>query len=195
MTAPYPPAGPPAAGSRYARPGSRRNKLLPTGVLLAILLAAAALVLGVVLLSRPALEAPFASPTPATSSPTRTGDTKDADRSLCTAIAPLMGESDRLSNAYVDLGDPGTPARDAATPKFTTDTQNWIRRIQPILDANPDVDPFFHRGLQRFIDDRHLLVVDLSPGPLTSYATTLWRDSIGAYSGPLHSCDALGVKW
>jgi hypothetical protein len=190
-----PPGGPPGYDWRYAPPAPRRSKLLAAGVVLAILLAAGALVIGIVLLVRPAPAPPAAPPQPATSNATATGDTTAADRALCTAIAPLMGESDRLSNAYVDLGDAGTPARDAATPKFITDTQDWIRRIQPIVDANPDVDPFFQRSLQRFIDDQHLLVVDLTPGPLTSYAKTLWPDSIGAYSGPLHICDGLGVKW
>jgi hypothetical protein len=169
--------------------------MLAAGVVLAILVGAAALVIGIVLLVRPAPAPPAASPAPATSSATTTGDTTDADRALCTAIAPLMGENDRFSNAYVDLGDPGSPARDAATPKFITDTQDWIRRIQPLVDTNPGVDPYFQRSLQRFIDDRHLLVVDLTPGPLTSYSKTLWQDSIGAYSGPLHLCDGLGVKW
>lgn len=106
-----------------------------------------------------------------------------------------MAENDQFSNAYVRLGDAGTPARDAATPKFITDTQDWIRRIQPVLDQNPNVDPFFQRSLQRYIDDQHLIVLDLTPGELTSYAKVLFSDSVGAYSGPLHLCDGLGVKW
>lgn len=172
--------------------GSRRNhKMLAAGVTLAILLAAAALAVGIVLLLRPAPTLRAAAPTPTRTS----GYTTDADRALCTAIAPLMAENDRFSNAYVGLGAPGTPARDAATPKFITDTQDWIRRMQPVVDANPSVDPYLLRSLQRLIDDRHLLVVDLTPGPLMAYASTLWQDSIGAYSGPLHLCNALGVKW
>ncbi|PBA42258.1 hypothetical protein CKJ63_07385 [Mycobacterium avium] len=106
-----------------------------------------------------------------------------------------MAESDRFSNAWTDLGEPGTPARDTATPKFVSDTLNWIGRAQPILDQHPDVDPYFQRSLQRFIDDLHLLVVDLRPGPLTSYAKALYADGVGAYSGPLHICDGLGIKW
>jgi hypothetical protein len=69
------------------------------------------------------------------------------------------------------------------------------RRIQPVLDRNPNVDPYFRRSLQRFIDDRHLLVVDLTPAALTLYARALYNDCVGAYSGPLHLCDALGVSW
>jgi hypothetical protein len=164
-------------------------------VVLAILLAAAALVIGVVLLVQPAPAAPVASPAPATSSATAIGDTTDADRALCTAIAPLMGESDGLTKGWIDLGEAGTPARDAATPKFITDTQDWIRRVQPVLDQNPNADPYFQRSLQRFVDDQHLMVVDLEPGPLTVYARALYADGTGAYNGPLHVCDGLGVKW
>jgi hypothetical protein len=142
-------------------------------VVLAILLAAGALVIGIVLLVRPTPAPPPASPAPATPGATATDNTTDADRALCTAIAPPMAESDRTTKAWVALGEPGTPARDAATPKFITDTQDWIRRMQPIVDANPDVDPFFQRSLQRFIDDQHLMVIDLVPGPLTSYAKAL----------------------
>lgn len=193
VTPPYPPPGYPVPG---APQGSRRNhKMLAAGVALAILLAAAALAVGIALLVWPAPTPAAAASTPVASNAMTTGDTTDADRALCTAIASLMGESDRITNGYVDTGEPGTPARDAATPKFITDTQEWIRRVQPIVDQNPNVDRYFQRSLQRFIDDRHLLVVDLTPGPLTSYARTLYNDSVGAYSGPLHLCDALGVKW
>jgi hypothetical protein len=190
---PLPPAGPPGYDPRYAAPPAprRRNGLLTVGVIVAILLATAAVVVGVVGLARPTPAPVAAAPTSA-SSP---GDTTAADRALCTAIAPLMAEHDQFSNTYVRLGDAGTPTRDAATPQFISDTEDWIGRIQPVLDQNPDVDPFFRRSLQRFIDDLHLVVVDLTPGPLTSYAKSLFSDSVGAYSGPLHLCDGLGVKW
>jgi hypothetical protein len=190
-----PPGGPPGYDWRYAPPAPRRSKLLAAGVVLAILLATAALVIGIILLAQPTPTPAAASPAPPTSNATATGDTTEADRTLCTTIAPLMAENDQFSNAYVRLGDAGTPGRDAATPKFITDTQDWIRRIQPVLDQNPNVDPFFQRSLQRYVDDQHLIVLDLTPGPLTSYAKVLFSDSVGAYSGPLHLCDGLGVKW
>ena len=190
-----PPGGPPSYDWRYAAPAPRRRRLLAVGVVLAILLATASLVIGIVLLLRPASTPAAATPAPATSNAATTGDTTDADRALCTAIAPLMAENDQFSNAYARLGDAGTPARDAATPKIITDTQDWVRRIQPVLDQNRSADPFFQRSLQRYIDDQHLIVLDLTPGPLTSYAKVLFSDSVGAYSGPLHLCDGLGVKW
>ncbi len=189
------PGGPPGYGWQPNPPVPKRGRLLAIGVTVAILLATAALVIGIVLLVRPAPAPPASPASPARQPQPLRGDTTDADRALCTAIAPLMGETDRTTKAWVDLGEAGTPARDAATPKFITDTQDWVRRIQPVLDQHPDVDPFLKRSLQRFIDDQHLMVVDLTPGPLSSYAKALYNDGTGAYSGPLHVCDGLGVKW
>lgn len=190
---PVSPVGPAGYGWQYALPARRGNRLLTASLVITAVIAVAALAVGINALatrSAPAPAAPSASP-----SATSAGDTRAADGALCTAIGPLMAENDQTNNAYVKSGDAGTPARDAATPKFISDTLNWIGRALPILDQHPDVDPFFHRSLQRFIDDQHLLVLDLTPGPLTSYAKTLFSDSVGAYSGPLHICDGLGIKW
>jgi hypothetical protein len=201
--APTPPGGPPAPPGpppsewRYPPPPARRGKALPIAVAAAIVLAAAALVVGVVDLALPSQTAAPVAPstTPAAATPTPGQDTTAADRGLCTAIAPLMTEIDRVSNTFIGLGSAGTPPRDAAIPKYISDTQGWIARVQPILDQHGDANPFFQRTLQRFIDDRNLLISDLAPGPLSSYANALWSDSLGAYSGPLHICDQLGVKW
>jgi hypothetical protein len=194
---PTPPAGPPGYDWRYAPPARRGNKLVTVGIVTTALIALAALAVGIAALVTRPTPAPGAAPSSAAASPrpTPTGDTSAADRALCTAIAPLMAENDHTNNAYVKSGDAGTPARDGATPKFISDTLNWIGRAQPILDQHPGVDPYFQRSLQRFIDDQHLLVVDLAPGPLTSYAKALFSDSVGAYSGPLHICEGLGIKW
>jgi hypothetical protein len=180
----------------YALPPPRRpNRLVATVAVVAIFLATAALVVGIVSLVQPTLTPVAAAPISASPNTSGPGDTTAADRALCTAIGPLMGENDELNNTYVKLGDAGTPARDAATPKFISDTLDWISRAQPLVDQSPKASPFFLRSLQRFIDDQHLIVVDLTPGPSTAYTKTLWSDSIGAYSGPLHICDGLGIKW
>jgi hypothetical protein len=163
---------------------------------IATVLAAAALVVGVIALIRPT---PSASPAsaPRSSAPTlaQPQDITTADRALCTAIAPLMTEDDHQVNTYVGLGAAGTPARDAALPKFISDTQDWVRRIQPVVDSHTGTDPFFERTLQRFIDDRKLLAVDLEPGPLKEYDQEIWSDSMAAYGGPLFVCSELGIKW
>jgi hypothetical protein len=132
---------------------------------------------------------PSTSPTPAAS------DTSAADKALCESIAPLMAESDQMSNEYTNTGDAGTPARDAALPKFISDTEAWIPRIESVLDSHPNVRPTFKRSLQRFIDDRQLLVWNVRAGPSKSYDETTWSDSLAAYGGPLRICHDLGVSW
>jgi len=191
---PTPPLGPQGSHWGYPPPAQRAKKWTAAGVVVSILIGSAALAVGIVALATrpapsgvaaPSLDQPAAAPS----------DTTEADRVLCAEIAPLMAENDQITNGYVDLGKPGTPARDAATPQFVNDTLAWVGRVQPILDQHPDVEPYFRRSLQRFIDDRRLLVADLQPGPLTSYAKTLYADSVGAYSGPFHLCHDLGITW
>jgi len=193
---PAPPPGPQGYDWGYPPPPVRRTgEWMAVGMAATALLALAALVVGIVaLVTRPAPSDAAVAPTnqPGTTTP---ADFAEANRALCTEIAPLMAENDRFSNGYVDLGEPGTPARDAATPKYISDTLDWISRVQPIVDQHPDVDPYLRRSLQRFIDDQRLFVVDLRPGPLPSHARALYTDSIGAYSGPLHLCHDLGIKW
>jgi hypothetical protein len=157
------------------------------------LVAVAALV---VALTRSGDSSAPASPTaqPSTSS-TAAADTSAADKALCEAIAPLMMESDQMSNAYTNTGDAGTPARDGALPKFIADTEAWIPRIQAVLDSHHDVRPIFMRSLQRYIDDRQLLVWNVRPGPSKSFDESTWSDSLAAYGGPLKICHDLGVNW
>lgn len=122
-------------------------------------------------------------------------DTTAANRDLCSAIAPLMTESDRTTTEWVKSGHTGSPERDAATPKYVAATQDWVRRIQPIIDAHADVDPYLHRTLQRFVDDRRLLIADVAAGPWQPYDDAAYSDSLAAYSGPLSVCSELEVKW
>lgn len=194
--APTAPAGPPGYGWYQLSPPPRpRSRALAAGMMVAILLATAALVVDIVDLTRPPPTHVAAAPQSAAPTTTLIGDTTAADRALCTAIAPLMAKIDGVSNTYIRLGKAGSPVRDNALPKFITDTQDWVGQVQPILDQRPDASPYFRRSLQRFLDDRSLLVADMEPGPLTSYANALWADSLGAYSGPLQICDGVGVQW
>jgi hypothetical protein len=159
----------------------------------AILLSVGALAVGITALTRPIATTP-SEPTNAAAGPAE--DTTAADRALCTAIAPLMAESDRLERTYQATGAPDSPERKAATPQYIKDAQDWARQIQPIIDSNPDADPFFLRSLQRFVDDIKLLAYDLGAfGPYGATDETLLRTSVGAYVGPLNICWDLGVKW
>ena len=163
----------------------------------AIVVAVAALVVGIISLVHPLSSAhpsaPVAAPTSSTQTPAQ--NTTDADRALCTAIAPLMAESDRSANAWRATGDPGTPARDAALPKYRSDTEDWAGRIQGVLNAHADANAFFQRTLQRFIDDQILLVRNMAPGPAQPSDNEAWQDSLTAYGGPMSVCSALAVKW
>jgi hypothetical protein len=159
----------------------------------AVVMAAAALIVSVI--RGGDSSAPVTPTAQPSTSPTAASDTTAADKALCDAIAPLMTASDRTSNEYTNTGDAGTPARDAALPKFIADTEAWIPRIQTVLDAHPDVRPLFKRSLQRYIDDRQLLVWNVEPGPSKSYDETTWSDSLAAYGGPLRICHDLGVSW
>src|SRR4029077_9076285 len=168
----------------------RRRRILGAGVVLAILLAAAALIVAILALTKE--PPPAASPQ---APPSQQGPTTDADRKLCEAVAPLMKENDDRSNAFLGTGDPGSPEQDAALPKFVTDTQDWARRAQQVLDANANPRRLSTRTLQRYIDDMQLFVASVRPGPGTKYDEAAWTDSIVAYGGPLATCQALGVQW
>jgi hypothetical protein len=157
-------------------------------------LAAAALMVSVVRGGQsPAPATPTAQPS--TSPTAAASDISAADKALCESIAPLMAESDQMSNEYTNTGDAGTPGRDAALPKFIADTEAWIPRIQAVLDSHPDVRPLFKRSLQRYIDDRQLLVWNVEPGPSRSYDESTWADGLAAYGGPLRICHDLGIHW
>lgn len=190
---PAPPPGPPGSYWGYPPPAHRDKKWTAVGVVVAILIGLAALTVGIVaLVTRPAPNVASPLPNEPAAAPS---DTTEADRALCSAIAPLMAENDQVSNAYIRLGEAGSPARDQALPQFVSDSEDWVTRMQGILDSHPKVDPYFGRTLQRFLDDRSLLVAGIEAGPLTSYARALWADSLGAYSGPLKVCHDLGITW
>lgn len=190
------PPGPPAYDLRYAPPVARASKRSAVAIWMTAVVALAALVVGIVaLVTQPSAAPVAAGPSGQPSSAPAATDTAEADRALCTAIGPLLAEGDEINNAYGDLGEAGTPARDAATAKFIRDSLDWVRRVQPIIDQHPDADRFLQRSIQRSVDDTHLIALDLEPGPLPQYLRTLFSDSVGAYSGPLHICEQLGVTW
>ncbi len=192
MSAPQQPWGPPPSQPTPQRP---RFSWL---ALVAMVIAVAALVVAVVGLVRASAGSTKVS-APATSaasaSPTPSADNSPADRALCNAIAPLMGDYDQTSNAWLATGATGTPPRDAALPKYKSDTDEWARRSQEALDGHPAASAFFIRTLQRFIDDRILLVHNMAPGPSKPPDDEAWSDSMTAYGGPLLVCGRLGINW
>jgi hypothetical protein len=157
----------------------------------AIVLAVAALIVALVRGGESSVTAqPTTSSTPATG-----GDTTAADKALCDAIAPLMAESNKQANDLAGVGEQGTPAADAALPKFIGDTKDWVRRTQAVADQHPDANSFFRRILQRYIDDMSLYVINVQPGPKQIYDSAAWADSLVAYGGPKSICRDLGISW
>lgn len=166
----------------------RRPSVMTVGVALAVVASVAALIVAVVAL---ATQPTSASPPKAPNAQPATA----ADKALCQAVGPLMKENDDRSNAFLATGQPGSPERDAALPKFVSDTQDWARRTQQALDAHAIPPRLMTRSLQRYIDDMQLFVASVRPGPGTQYDEAAWTDSIVAYGGPLTICQQLGVTW
>lgn len=164
---------------------------MTAGLALAVLLSVAALVLAIIGLAWKPGPSPSAAPPATTVAPASTAET---DRLLCQAIAPLIKESTDKKNAFVALGHTGTPERDAGIPTFVSATQDWIKRVQPLLDQHADPLRYLIRTLQRYIDDMHLYVSSLRPGPGTQYDEAAWTDSIVALGGPFDACSSAGVQ-
>jgi hypothetical protein len=176
--------------------GRRRGVRIAIALeIVAVLVAVAALV---VALTRSGDSSAPAAPTaqsPPVSTAGPAADTTAADKALCEAIAPLMTESNKQANDWVGLGDQGSPARDAALPKFVSDTKDWVRRAQTVIDAHLGTNAFLSRTLQRYTDDLSLYVTNVSSGPKQIYDAAAWNDSLVAYGGPKSICRDLGINW
>jgi len=177
-------------------PPGKRGLLMTVGLAITALLATAALVVGVIAISRPTTTTPANRTSPA-ASPTTSGatDTTAADRNLCEAVGPLLRESDETGKAFVNLGQSGTPARDAGIPGYEASVLDWVKRIQPVLDSHSEADPFLRRTLQRMVDDIRIYATSIRPGPETAPDAAAWNDASVAYGGPFDVCHRLGVQW
>lgn len=181
------------AGAWVGQPQQRRPRF-SWMALVALVVAAAALVVGIAALVRPT-PAPPTVAAPASSSSAHPAGTTEANRAFCTDIAPLMAASDKSAQAYSHLGTPNSPEWKPGAQTFVNDTKAWLPRMQTVIDSHGDADPFLVRSTQRFVDDRKFLVEDLDSGPWEQYDQIIWSDSLAALSGPLTACFDLGVKW
>jgi hypothetical protein len=182
---PYVPAGP-----LVQRPRRVGVLLAAIGIVVAIALATAALVVSLITAHRNATPAPVAqTPGQASNQP---ASTTQADKALCEAIAPLIKESNAEAKAFTTIAD-GTPERGAATPGFVSQTSDWVKRAQPVLDQYSTPPRYLTRTLQRYIDDMRLLASSLRPGSSTEADRTAWNDSLVALGGPYEVCGDLGV--
>jgi len=190
--APLPP-GPPPHGWDQRRSGPRRGRGLlgAIGIVVALLLGAAALVVALTGVGRQ----PAPGAAPRLSKPTSSASTDDADRALCEAIAPLLRESAEAGKNFVNLGHSGTPERDAGIPQYRANVEDWVGRIQPILDAHAEPPRFLTRTTQQFIDYTLLYAETIRPGEGTEADAAAWNNRVVAYGGPFYVCHKLGVQW
>jgi hypothetical protein len=192
-----PPASPQGFGWQPAPPPPvKRGKGLAAAVGAAVVLAAAALVVGVIALVRPAPSLPPPAAAPA-SRPAHPAGTTEANRAFCTDIAPLMAESNKTAQAF-NRPQKNSPEWKAGAPAFISDTKAWAIRMQAVIDSHGDADPYLQRSMQRVIDDRRYLVADLVAGDGAEwlpYDQTNWNDSLSALSGPAAVCFDIGVTW
>jgi hypothetical protein len=165
---------------------------VPIGVSFSILLAAAALVVSVLRVD--------SDRTTTTSTETEAtepqGFDDDADRELCVAIGPLMKESEDLRNRLVDSGPQNSPERMAAIPKFQSDTYDWQRRAQQVLNDHAEPPRYLERVVQRYIDDSVNHAEILAPNRESSkYEIPLYDLGLMDYSGVLGRCFDLDAPW
>ena len=150
---PSPPTGPgympqpPANFGPSTPPKRERTSLLASGVVLAVMLGVAALVLSIIGLTRsPEPPPPLAAP----QADKQELFVDDADKPLCEAIAPLMREESDRTNALLDKGG-DTPERLAAIPGYKSDTAEWAKRIQSVLNEHADPPRYLTRTLQQYM--------------------------------------------
>jgi hypothetical protein len=192
---PMPPnAGPPPPWPPHpVGKSSRRSLLVPIGVGVAVLLSAAALVVSLVK-GGDSSSAPTETPTAKSEPPQVFVDS--ADRSLCQAMGPLMKESNDSGNAFQKSGQQNTPERKAAIPKYVSDTYDWARRAQAILNDHSEPPRFLTRNFQRFIDDAILFAEALSPDRDSSaYENQIYEYSIKDLAGLVGRCSEVDAPW
>lgn len=175
-------------------PPRRGGKLSSIGIVVAVVLSAAALVVGIVALVRQPGPSLTATPTPApVTSPA--GDTSAADKALCEKVGPLLREALDNGRRFVALGDPGTPARDAGITAYRDEVEGWARRVQDVMDADAAPQRFLTRTLQSFVDLSRLYAGNVRPGPEKPTDAEAWDAGTIALGGPWETCRALGVTW
>ncbi|WP_206428707.1 hypothetical protein [Mycolicibacterium stellerae] len=165
---------------------------MASGVVLAVLLGVAALVLSIIGATRESTPPPLPNPR----AEQQELFVEDADKALCAVISPLMREqSDRTRN-FQNKGDAASPERLGAIPGYKAETLDWANRIQPLLNQHADPPRYLTRTLQRYIDGMLLYSENMYPerGP-DSFDNTTYESAIVDYGGPLGTCYKVGIRW
>jgi hypothetical protein len=167
--------------------------LVGIGVIVAILLGAAALIVSLTHLGSTTQSS--AATTPASATPSASGDTTEADRALCQAIAPLIKEGAQDGKDFVNLGHTDTPERDAGIPDYKSQVDAWVERIQPVLDQHANPSRYLTRMTQMFIDFTHSYADNVRPGPEREADATAWNSRTVAFGAAYQICPKFGVTW
>jgi hypothetical protein len=186
----------PPSPPRQVRPPvvRRTSPFVAAGVILAILLGAAALVVSLTGIGHQSTQ-PAATATSTPTTPSAGGDTTDADRALCQAIGPLIQESLQDGKDFVNLGFSGTPERDGDIPAYRAKVDAWVDRIQPVLDQHANPPRYLTRMTQMFVDFTHSYAENIRPGPVKDVDTAAWNNRVVALGGPFELCKKYGVTW
>ncbi len=171
-------------GSSELGRARKRTGLLAAGVILAVLLGVAALVVAIVSAAHGNEPSP---PPPVPHAEAQQLLVDDADKPLCEAVGPLMKDSDDVTNAFIAKGDPGSPERRAAIPQFKADTLDLADRIQKVINEHADPPRYLTRTLQSYVDGMLLYSENMYTGSWRrSFVTRATYDaSVVAYGGPL----------
>jgi hypothetical protein len=183
----------PADFGPVSAPKRPRTGLLASGVVLAVLLGIAALVLSI----RAVTRSPE-SPPPSTAHQAEQEElfVEDADKALCEVIGPLMREETERANAFLATGEPNSPERKGAIPKFKADTFEWANRLQSLLNKHAEPPRYLTRTLQNYIDGMLLYSENMYPDrPPDAYDNQTYDSAAIAYGGPLGTCYKVGVRW
>lgn len=163
---------------------------------IACVLAAAALVVGVVALVTVQRERVVTLPPEPSHVVPAAVLVAGADKPLCEAISPLMREETDRANAFLATGEPNSPERKAAIPEFKTETSSWADRIQTVLNDHADPPRYLTRTLQDYIDGMLLYSENMYPEKEPdAYDNTAYDSAAVAYGGPLGTCYKIGVRW
>jgi hypothetical protein len=194
-----PPSGPsyvprlPANLDPIASPARSRLGVLATGVALAMVLGLVALVLSITGVTR------GPEPQPPKETPQAQAEelyVEVADKALCEVIGPLMREETDRANAFLSTGNPESPERKAAIPKFKADTLGWANRIQSALNQHANPPRYLTRTLQQYIDGMLLYSENMYPDKEPdAYDNTTYDSAAVAYGGPLGTCNKVGIRW
>ena len=188
----YVPRVPSGVGPNTGR-ARKRTGLLAAGVMLAVLLGVAALVVAIV--SAAHGNEP-SQPPPVPHAEAQQLFVDDADKPLCEAVGPLMKDSNDVTNAFIAKGDPGSPERRAAIPQFKADSLDLADRIQKVINEHADPPRYLTRTLQSYVDGMLLYSENMYPDRgADPFDKATYDASVVAYGGPLATCYKLGVRW